>query len=275
MRKVLKFIAINFCITSLIFLAACSSGRRGGDGPPPYPVDVSKIPNAVPRCEPISKYGNKKVYWVKGKPYCVMSSCKNYEEVGVASWYGTMFHKHLSSSGERYNMLAMTAAHKSLPLPTYVEVTNLQNHKTIIVKVNDRGPFKPNRIIDLSYVAAKKLGMLAKGTALVRVKAIDPIEYANRNCTAKPHSFYAYKTRVSHRCALAHGQHYLQVGAFKKRLYAERMRRKLLALTHAPVRVARSRNMYHVQIGPMRDMATEDCIKQRLHAAGVGHFVVI
>jgi len=153
-------------------LTSCSHVRR--DGAPNFYVDETKVPNATPKVEPRAKYGNMNVYNVFGRSYKVMKSSRNYSAVGTASWYGTMFHNRRTSSGERYDMLAMTAAHRSLPLPTYVRVTNLRNHREIIVKVNDRGPFEQGRLIDLSYVAAKKLGMLGKGTAKVRVTAIDP-----------------------------------------------------------------------------------------------------
>jgi len=160
------------CFILLTLLSGCATHRK--DGPPSFYVDETKIPNAVPKKEPLSKYGNKPVYYVFGQRYYVLPTSKNYEERGIASWYGTKFHSRHTSNGEHYNMLAMTAAHKSLPLPTYVEVTNLANHKKVIVKVNDRGPFESHRLIDLSYVAAKKLGMLGHGTAYVDVRAIDP-----------------------------------------------------------------------------------------------------
>lgn len=110
-----------------------------------------------------------------GKQYQVMSDSKNYEEKGLASWYGSRFNKKRTSSGERFNMYRMTAAHKTLPLSTYVQVTNLSNGKQVVVKVNDRGPFVSNRLIDLSYAAAKKLGMVGRGTAPVAVKAIEKV----------------------------------------------------------------------------------------------------
>lgn len=160
----------------MLMLSSCSYFSRP-DGPPNFYVDETKIPNAVPKPEPLAKHGNYKSYIVKGKRYKTLKSARHYSEIGVASWYGTKFHQRKTSSGEPYDMLGMTAAHKTLPLPTYVEVTNLKNHKRIIVKVNDRGPFKPNRIIDLSYVAAKKLGMLGRGTTHVRVKAINPYAF--------------------------------------------------------------------------------------------------
>lgn len=176
LQAVLRF-AIYFLlpVCLMLFLSSCSHVRR--DGPPNFYVDETKIPNAKPKKEPLAKYGNMNSYRVNGKRYYVMKSSKNYDAVGVASWYGTLFHGQRASSGERYDMLGMTAAHKTLPLPTYVEVTNLQNHRKIIVKVNDRGPFRNDRLIDLSYVAAKKLGMLGHGTARVEVKAIDPNTY--------------------------------------------------------------------------------------------------
>lgn len=164
-------------IALLIFtlLTGCSTVTK--DGPPMYDVDVSKIPNAKPKVEQLSKYGNMPVYRVNGKNYYVMNSSKHYEAEGVASWYGTKFHKHNTSSGEKYDMLSMTAAHRTLPLPTYLEVTNEKNGRSVIVKVNDRGPFADDRILDLSYAAAKKLGMIGHGTAYVKIKAIDPVEY--------------------------------------------------------------------------------------------------
>lgn len=168
--KKIRFLSMLFFFTLLI--SGCVAHHRK-DGPPPFPVDVSKIHNAVPKVEPLSRIGNKP-YTVFGKHYQVLKSRKNYVAIGVASWYGTQFHHHRTSNGEWYNMLAMTAAHRTLPLPTYVQVTNLRNGLRIIVKVNDRGPFEKNRLIDLSYVAAKKLGMADRGTALVEVKALDP-----------------------------------------------------------------------------------------------------
>lgn len=193
--------ALTLFLTTL--LSSCSHVRR--DGPPNFYVDESKIPNAVPKPEPLAKYGNMKQYYVAGKCYRVMKSSKHYSATGVASWYGTLFHSRKTSSGERYNMLAMTAAHKTLPLPTYVRVTNLKNHREIIVKVNDRGPFKSNRIIDLSYVAAKKLGMMGRGTAYVRVTAIDPYSYGHKFIIAnKSHKRkHAVASRKRHRRLVA------------------------------------------------------------------------
>ena len=133
------------------------------------------VPDAVPRIEPRARYGNPPFYDVFGKRYYVLSSSVGYWERGVASWYGPGFHKVRTSIGEPYDMYAMTAAHKTLPLPAYVRVTNLQNGRSVVVRVNDRGPFVGNRIIDLSYTAAAKLDMLRNGTAMVDVRTIDPM----------------------------------------------------------------------------------------------------
>jgi len=141
----------------------------------PPPVSGS-VPDAIPRLEPRARSGNPPFYSVFGKRYYVLSSSVGYWERGVASWYGPGFHKVRTSTGERYDMYAMTAAHKTLPLPAYVRVTNLQNGRSVVVRVNDRGPFVGNRIIDLSYSAAAKLGMLRNGTAMVDVRTIDPSE---------------------------------------------------------------------------------------------------
>lgn len=172
-NKLVKKILWIFSLSTIALLSGCSHTPTK-DGPPNFYVDETKIPNAVPKYEPLSRSGNMDHYSVFGKRYNIMRTSRNYEEVGIASWYGTKFHSHHTSNGERYNMLAMTAAHKTLPLPTYVQVTNLKNNKKVIVKVNDRGPFESNRLIDLSYVAAKKLGMLGHGTTYVDVKSVDP-----------------------------------------------------------------------------------------------------
>ena len=162
-------------------LAACggnqrtrsSGGYHGGDGPPLQARDFGEIPDAVPRREPRSRYGNNP-YQVLGKRYIPMKLARGFRQKGVASWYGKKFHGQRTSSGEIYDMFKMTAAHPTLPLPTYVRVTNLDTKKWIIVKVNDRGPFLHGRIIDLSYAAAHKLGIAGKGTGRVHIKAIVP-----------------------------------------------------------------------------------------------------
>jgi len=137
-------------------------------------IDPDTVPDAVPKDEPLSKYGNPPSYEVFGKRYYTRPSSQDFVERGIASWYGEDFHGKRASSGETYDMFAMTAAHKELPLPTYARVTNLENGRSVVVKINDRGPFHANRVIDLSWVAASKLRITAKGTGLVEVRAIDP-----------------------------------------------------------------------------------------------------
>lgn len=249
------------CLAFILLLCSCSH-TPSKDGPPNFYVDESKVPNAIPKAEPLAKYGNYKSYVVLGKRYYTLNSSRNYSEVGTASWYGTKFHARKTSSGERYNMLGMTAAHKTLPLPTYVEVTNLKNQRKVIVKVNDRGPFT-NRLIDLSYVAAKKLGMLGHGTAQVRVRAIDPnnnekrLELANSNHDRT----YPQKNGI-----------FLQVGAFKQRVNAEQLRHRLTALLNLPVYVYapnHSSSLYRVKVGPIPDTSTAHHISQRLANLGI------
>lgn len=156
-------------------LAACSLVRAPAPVQvPPPPIDINAIPDAVPRIEPRSPYGNPPYYDEMGRRYYVLQSAAGYDATGVASWYGPSFHEKRTSSGEPYDMYAMTAAHKTLPLPTYVRVTNLENGRSVVVRVNDRGPFVANRLIDLSYTAAAKLDMLQQGTALVEVRALTP-----------------------------------------------------------------------------------------------------
>lgn len=144
------------------------------DSAPKKYINPNKVKNAKPISVKQSKYGNKPTYCVNDKCYKVLSSAKGYSKVGVASWYGTKFQGKLTSDREIYDPFKMTAASTTLPIPTFVQVTNLTNSRKIIVKVNDRGPFDKNRIIDLSYIAAEKLGFIKDGTARVRVTAIDP-----------------------------------------------------------------------------------------------------
>lgn len=151
--------------------------RHEQDRPPPpgnVPPDIDRIRDAVPRAEPRSKYGNPDNYEVLGKRYHVLASAEGYRERGTASWYGEKFHGRRTSSGEPYDMFAMTAAHKTLPLPSYVRVTHLRNGRSVVVRVNDRGPFHDDRIIDLSYAAAVRLDMLGDGSAPVEVVALMP-----------------------------------------------------------------------------------------------------
>lgn len=172
MNIIIKKLTIIFLS---ILLTSCSfySKKTDSDSAPKSNVSLKHLKPVVPKYEPKSRIGNPKNYQVFGKTYDVMPSSKDFTQTGIASWYGTKFHGRKTSNGDVYDMFELTAAHKSLPLPTYVEVTNLENNKSIIVRVNDRGPFHDNRVIDLSYAAAAKLDVLAKGTAKVFIKAIN------------------------------------------------------------------------------------------------------
>ena len=157
--------------------APAPSNNPNQDGPPAaaeVPPNVAQIPDAVPMPEAKSSYGNPDSYEVYGDHYVILKDARGYKERGYASWYGKKFQGKRTSSGEPYDMFKMTAAHKTLPIPCYAKVTNIENGRSVVVRINDRGPFHEGRIIDLSYTAAVKLGSLGKGSIPVEVEAIDP-----------------------------------------------------------------------------------------------------
>jgi rare lipoprotein A len=175
-----------FCLLLVLLLSGCSATPQSQSQPPEpnagrYQQQKDSIPDRLPtllemtdpapKIEPLSRGGNRP-YQLFGQHYSPVANATSFQEAGIASWYGNKFHGHLTSNGETYNMFAMTAAHKTLPLPSYVKVTNLDNGQSAIVRVNDRGPFHHDRIIDLSYSAANKIGMLQQGTARVQVELI-------------------------------------------------------------------------------------------------------
>lgn len=262
----------RFCFPGIIFLqlVGCSSTGSSSyskDCAPNFHIDVSKIPNAVPKVEPLSKYGNPTSYVACGQRYYVMKSSLGYDEKGIASWYGMKFYKFKTSSGEPYDVAGMTAASRVLPLPTYCLVTNLENGKRVIVKVNDRGPFVNNRIMDLSYVAACKLGVYPKGTALVEVKAIDPRNPSaaidTDTCTS---TTYCPPTETP--------ELFLQIGAFGQPANAESLKSKIQTYTSYPVYIKpvdkNGVTLYKVQIGPINTVDESDALSQTLQNAGLG-----
>lgn len=185
------------------------------------PANLLEIPDAVPRLEPRSRGGNAPQYTVFGKSYRVMAEAQGYRERGGASWYGRKFHGHLTANGERYDMYGMSAAHKSLPLPSFVRVTHLGNGKSVVVRVNDRGPFHKGRIIDLSYAAAARLDMLSAGTAEVEVEAIIPGEPLHR----PPHE------------EDPEAPGYLQVASFADPINAVTLREELISANLGPTAI--------------------------------------
>jgi len=258
-----------------LLLAACVAGRRLPPQPaapqgevsprapaaPPGPgavPDVASIPDAVPRFEPRSKNGNPPFYDVLGHRYFVLASADGYVERGVASWYGPTFHGEATAMGEAYDMYGMTAAHKTLPLPAYARVTNLRNGRSIVVRINDRGPFVANRLIDLSYTAAAKLDMLREGTTLVEVRAITP---------GQPETVAL--TRASETPS---PELYVQVGAFADRDNARHLYERLRAagLERAFIRPPpEGDHLYRVRLGPVASVAEFDALTAKLARLGV------
>ena len=246
---------------------ADSAGKR---------IDTRKVANAVPKIEPITRAGNKSPYQVFGKTYFVLPTGKDYNEVGIASWYGTKFHGRKTSNGEIYNMYAMTAAHKSLPIPSYVRVTNLENKRSIIVRVNDRGPFHGPRLIDLSYVAALKLGFADKGTAKVLIEAIDPSGSQDRlpPTPAVKLPAVAETTNAESSVTINQGP-FLQVGAFDNAAAAQILQKKVRQYTALPILVQQQDSLFKVWVGPIADSIELALIKRTLQqAANVSGFTV-
>jgi rare lipoprotein A len=251
----------------VLAVAGCGGNKVKGDGPPSGSTRIPDIPgDAVPRAEARSRYGNGPVYEVLGRRYTVMPSSSGYQERGVASWYGKKFHGNLTSNREVYDMYGMTAAHKTLPLPTYVRVRNLSNNKSITVRVNDRGPFVHNRIIDLSYSAAMKLDMIKDGTSLVEVTAINFDQPSADRPTSVSSS--APQPPVD-----AGNKLYVQVGAFGDRSNAERRlgELSLAGISSAFIHEERStdRVLYRVRIGPVADVVQYDVIVDDLEGMGI------
>ncbi len=247
-------------ILVFLTLGGCG-GLSQQDGAPPLPRGATDVADAIPRAEPKSRYGNPRSYKVMGKRYYTLDSSDGYVERGIASWYGSKFHGRRTSSGETYDMYAMTAAHKTLPLPTYVQVTNLKNGRRVVLKVNDRGPFHANRIIDLSYVAAAKLGMLKRGTAMVEVRAIRP-------GGAQPVVSAATTPAVPTGTGL-----FVQAGAFVEAGNAKRLRDRLRSLTAYTVwidQVEQGENaLYRVRLGPVEGVVQADRLIANLTGLGI------
>jgi len=244
----------------LCLLAACAGTQR--DGPPPGSIDLSRIPDAVPRDEPKSRYGNPPFYEVAGKRYYVLDSADGFTERGIASWYGTKFHGKRTSSGEPYDMYAMTAAHRQLPLPSYARVTNLNNGRSVIVRINDRGPFAHNRVIDLSYAAAARLDMLREGTAPVQIEVIGSNNSAPKREAVRPATVAAGPI-----------EYYVQIGAFAEATNAERVVQHLTpARLGYPTLIRQavlSQGTFHrVWVGPIGNIAEVDKIFSTLERLG-------
>lgn len=304
------------CVSlALVLLAGCAGTRPGGgthsdtsgsvggryamnkDAYPDLPPDVSGIPDAIPRVEPLSRSGNRSSYEVWGKTYHVLADPKGYTASGKASWYGEKFHGYATASGEIYDMYKMTAAHRSLPLPTYARITNTDNGSSVIVKVNDRGPFHGDRLLDLSYAAAARLDILQQGTGNVRIEAIDPVAWQARHDNARPTEQVSWsttdsasetadaavtpststavtRTPTTNTPAQGAERLYLQVAALGSVNSAQALQARLQSEFGRPVRVASDASVHRVQVGPVKDRLALEALRRELHSAGYEVFTI-
>lgn len=269
------------------------------DGAPWWDVDVSKISDAVPRVHTGAFKASP--YAVLGQTYYPMSDACQYHEIGIASWYGTKFHRQATANGEIYDLYAMTAAHKTLPLPSYVRVTNLENGRSLIVRVNDRGPFYSDRIIDLSFAAAKKLGYADKGTARVEVQGIDPATWsaqqgqpgafaqtsaASASTAVAPDTVPAQK-HLATAPAVPLSAHpptqgagiFLQAGAFSNPDAAVLLKDKLTPLVNVPVFidsvVVNQQNLHRVRLGPVSNTDAALALQNTLRQASINNAALV
>jgi rare lipoprotein A len=282
MHRLLRLLSI--CILCGL-IAACGSRKGGGyykdDGPGDYtPADLDRVPDAVPKIEPLAR-GPNKPYTALGKSFTPDVSGQPYRVQGRASWYGRKFHGKPTSNGERYDMYAMTAAHPTLPIPSYVRVTRVSTGKTVVLRVNDRGPFLAGRVIDLSYVAAHKLGVIAPGSAEVIVERIMPDEIrtwranaptpapAPAPAPAPPQTSVAMASTSAQVNASAPGTFYLQAGAFsdpaRAQSLASELTGKVPADLNAGVKIEQSAgSLYRVRIGPFASREAASQAGERL-----------
>ena len=262
----MKKILMTGSVALTVALAGCGVGptapekvatpsktaKKGGyyldDGPEAVPPpNLDAIPDAVPRDEPLHRFANRS-YNALGSTYTPQTVRGAYSQEGVASWYGRRFHGKKTASGELYDMYAMTAAHPTLPIPSYARITSLASGKSVVVRINDRGPFHSKRIIDLSYTAAHKLGYLGKGSTRVRVESLNPAAYDTQGEAIK-------------------GGVYLQVGAFSRADNAQQMHDRLareLALDAGQSRVVLNGDLHRVQLGPYSDDDAANSDRNRL-----------
>jgi rare lipoprotein A len=228
--------------------------QQATDSAPPRSISPADVADAVPRPDPILSVGNISPYTVNGVTYRILDNHKGYQVRGTASWYGAKFHGHETSNGEIYDLYQASAAHKTLPIPCYVRVTNLANGKSIVVRVNDRGPFHSDRVIDLSYGAAVKLGYMEAGTAQVEVQVIDVVGVDDRRGT------------------VAGDYRYLQLGAYSSENSARRLQDSLQALLAPPVFVSQVQSgeslLFRVRIGPMSGAQEIETVQGQLRMAG-------
>jgi rare lipoprotein A len=274
-----KSLPLFSLLSFILILTACSNGRyqHKHDSIPTRFPNNAELKDAIPRAEAKSRGGNKN-YQVFGKSYQVLDSAKNFEQTGQASWYGNKFHGHLTSNGEIYDMYAMSAAHKNLPLPTYLKVTNLTNNKSVVVRVNDRGPFHQSRIIDLSYSAAYKLDMLKQGTAKVKISAITDFDSTitshKRQKSAVKQQSIATSTPEETAASIPKkptktlATPYIQVFATSKKALAENTTKQLTKKYKQACHYYLHQGIYRIQIGPIADITSLNQLLASLKSNG-------
>lgn len=252
------------------------------DTGPDRELDVASVSEPEPRYEPPSKAGNKSPYEVWGESYEVMASAQGYEATGTASWYGRKFHGHLTSNGETYDMYELSAAHRSLPLPTYVRVTNLANDRSTIVRVNDRGPFHGDRLIDLSYAAARVLGFDGQGTARVHIEAVATRPPDEQQQTGKAASTQGSSPESEEESALPSGKKedrlFVQVGAFGNLTAATQLKAQLLMVTASEVHLVRSADdspVHRVWVGPFQERSAAEQAQRAVESNDLGQSIII
>jgi rare lipoprotein A len=271
----------------VLLVAGCAgTGQRQSDDRytlsqdtgPDRELDIASIEEPEPRYEPPSEGGNKSPYEVWGKTYKVMDSAEGYEARGLASWYGRKFHGHLTSNGETYNMYELSAAHRNLPLPTYVRVTNLENDRSTIVRVNDRGPFHGERLIDLSYAAAKVLGFEGQGTARVHIEAVA----ASPDDSGASPEARGSETGTAEKPALPSGNKedrlFVQVGAFGNLTAATQLKAQLHMVTAGDVHLVEGRNgeqVHRVWVGPFRERGAAEQARRAIERNELGQPIII
>ena len=272
-----EFILLIVCAVLIQGCSQINQVKDVKDGPG-RELDVSSIPDAIPRSEPITVAGNKNPYTVFGKTYHLLPSAEKYRQVGIASWYGTKFHGNPTSNGEIYDMYAMTGAHKTLPIPSYVRVTNLENNRSIVIRINDRGPFHRDRIIDLSYVGALKLGFADQGTARVEVQALRPETKPNGQLVELETQIQPQpqaRRKIVDLPELPRGGVFLQIGAFIERSGAEILKEKIQPLTSLSIEVLQHKNLFKVKIGPIRNSDRLTMLKKTVNEKfGIASFIL-
>ena len=255
MKKAVRSIG-KWPLLAVAFLGLYGCAQVQKDGAPAGRLALSDIKPITAKYEPKSRGGNSNPYTVLGKTYQLLPSNQGYLEKGTASWYGTKFHGRKTANGEPYDMRGLSAAHRSLPIPTYLKVTNLKNRRSVVVRVNDRGPFHSERIIDLSYGAATMLGFAEQGTAPVLLESIDFPEGRATSITQE-----------------TPGNHYLQIGAYSQVTSATALQHRVEKMVKYPVAVKQgtinSTSLYRVYVGPFDTLDLLADAKQELHSKGI------